>query len=342
MVVPRMLFCRWVLILTFLAAALRSPGAPVLSIAHRGGALFAPENTLAAFSNSLAVTDLMETDAQITSDGKFVLMHDLTVDRATDGTGAIVSQTLAQLRLLDAGSWFAAQYIGQRIPTLEELITNTLPSVIPFIEVKAGAAANYVAEFQRLNVVSNIILQSFDWNFLAAAHALEPNLRLCALGSGTMTAASLLAITNAGARMVSWAGANVSANEVSLAHRMGLTLFVWTINNPTQITNYINLGGDGMVSDDPWAVRGGPPPIVVITNPPPPPTYLADRLVAYWKMDDGLANAYATEVTDRHHINHAAFFPIAGLVPVALGGGGFRFDYSATNLVLEFFRIEGL
>lgn len=197
----------------------------------------------------------METDAQITSDGKFVIMHDLTVDRTTDGTGTIASQTLVQLKQLDAGSWFAPRYTGQRIPTMEEMITTTLPSAIPFIEVKAGAAASYVAEFQRLNVVTNIILQSFDWNFLAAAHALDPNLRLCALGSGTLTAANLISITNAGARMVSWAGGNITANEVGLAHGMGLTLFVWTINSGAEITNFINLGVDGIVSDDPWAVR---------------------------------------------------------------------------------------
>lgn len=314
-VIPCLLFA----VLAF-AGAVRWADAAVLSISHRGGAIYAPENTLAAFTNSLPVTDLMETDVQITSDGKFVIMHDLTVDRTTDGTGAIASQTLAQLKLLDAGSWYSPQYAGQRIPTLEEMITNTLPTAIPFIEAKAGAAAAYVAEFQRLNVVTNIIFQSFDWNFLAQVHGLEPNLRLAALGSGTMTAANLINITNAGARIVSWAGANVTSNEVALAHGMGLTLFVWTINNASQITNFINLGVDGIVSDDPWAVRGVPPPVVIVTNPPPAVTYLADRLVAYWKMDDGLANAFATTVTDSKSTNHATFVRNDGLSHWISGG----------------------
>ena len=312
--------CGWIVIVVALGGATLSSSAAVLSISHRGGSLFAPENTIAAFTNSLAVTDLMETDAQITSDGKFVIMHDLTVDRTTDGTGAIATNTLANLKLLDAGAWFSSDYTGQRIPTMEEMITNTLPTAIPFIEAKAGGAAAYVAEFQRLNVVTNIIFQSFDWNFLAQVRALEPNLRLCALGSGTLTVAKLISITNAGATMVSWAGANITSNEVSLVHGMGLPLFVWTINNGTQITNFINLGVDGIVSDDPWTVRGVPPPIVVITNPPPPPTYLADRLIAYWKMDDGLANAFATTVTDGKSTNHATFIRNDGLSHWISGG----------------------
>jgi glycerophosphoryl diester phosphodiesterase len=281
--------------------------------------LYAPENTIAAFTNSLAVTDLMETDAQITSDGKFVIMHDTTVDRTTDGTGLISTQTLAQLKLLDAGSWYSTNYIGQRIPTMEEMITNTLPFAIPFIEQKAGAAAAYVAEFQRLNVVTNIIFQSFDWNFLAAVHALEPNLRLCALGSGAVSAAALTNLTNTtGARMISWANGNITSNEVSLVHGMGLTLLVWTVNSPSEIQRFKDMGVDGIVSDDPWAVRGVPPPIV--TNPPAPATFLGDRLVAYWKMDDGLTNAFATAVTDSHHTNHGALVRNDGISHWISGG----------------------
>lgn len=287
--------------------ALASAPAAGLSIAHRGGSLYAPENTIAAFTNSRAVAQLMETDAQITSDGKFVIMHDLTVDRTTDGTGAIAASTLAQLKQLDAGSWFSTNYTGQRIPTLEEMITNTLPGSIPFIEVKAGAASNYVAELRRLDVVTNVILQSFDWNFLAAVHTLEPALRLCALGSGNLTAASLISITNAGARMVSWAGANVTSNEVSLVHSMELTLFVWTINSTAEITNFISLGVDGIVSDDPWAVRGLPPPGSGTNQSPGNATPLGAGLVAYWKMDDGLGNSFATSLSDSQATNHAAF-----------------------------------
>lgn len=269
--------------------------APVLSIAHRGGSLYAPENTIASFELALGATDLMETDTHVTSDGQIVIMHDGTVDRTTDGTGAIASMTLAQIKALDAGSWFSPAFTGERVPTMEEMITNTLPGAIPFIERKAGAASVYVAEFQRLGVVSNIIFQAFDWNFLAQVHALEPNLKLCGLGSGTLTLANLISITNAGATMVSWAGANVNTNEVVLAHSLGMQIFVWTIDSPSEIQRFKDMGVDGVVSNNPWAVRGVPPPINTATNQA---TFLSDRLITYWKLDDGLTNSMATTVTD--------------------------------------------
>src|ERR1035437_8201984 len=92
----------------------------VLVIGHRGNALFAPENTVASFTAARGKADLMELDAQVTSDNQFVVMHDSAVNRTTDGTGAIATNTLAKLKLLDAGSWFASQFAGERIPTLEE------------------------------------------------------------------------------------------------------------------------------------------------------------------------------------------------------------------------------
>jgi len=136
--------------------------AGVLSIAHRGDSLFAPENTMAAFDSALGKADLVETDVHVSSDGKLVILHDSTVDRTTDGSGAVSGKTLAQLKLLDAGSWFATNFVGKQIPTLEEMITRVLPGAVPLIERKAGPASAFVAELQRLNVVTNVILQSFD------------------------------------------------------------------------------------------------------------------------------------------------------------------------------------
>lgn len=270
--------------------------AQVLSVGHRGNSLFAPENTVAAFRAANGKADLVETDARPSSDGRLVIMHDATVDRTTDGTGAISSLTLAQLKALDAGSWFAPDFSGERIPTLEEMITNTLPFATPLVEHKAGTPAQYIAEFQRLDVMTNIVLQSFDWNFLAGVHALAPNIRLCALGSGVLDAATLTTITNAGARTVAWEKSTVTADVVNLVHAWGLALFVWTVDG-AEIQNFINLGVEGIISNDPGMVRQ-----LQQTNTSNSSDF-AEHLIAYWKMDDGLTNAFATTVTDSRGTN---------------------------------------
>jgi glycerophosphoryl diester phosphodiesterase len=270
----------------------------VLAIGHRGNSLFAPENTVASFTAARGKADLMELDAQVTSDSQFVVMHDSTVNRTTDGTGAIATNTLAKLKLLDAGSWFAPQFAGERIPTLEEAVGAIIPYATPLIEQKAGSAASYVAELRRLNVVTNVVLQSFDWTFLTAVHALEPNITLCTLGSGTLTAATLTSIINTGARTVAWEQSTITSNEVALVHNAGLSLFVWTVDGPV-IQRFIDLGVDGVISNDPAMVRAVQQPGTNTLGS------LPNQLVTYWRMDDGLTNSFATTVTDSKGTNVA-------------------------------------
>jgi glycerophosphoryl diester phosphodiesterase len=267
-----------------------------LSIAHRGNSLFAPENTLAAFAAALGRADLVELDGRVSGDGVLVVMHDATVNRTTDGAGNVSSLTLAQLKALDAGSWFAPGFTGERIPTLAEALTNIQSHATPLIEHKAGTAALYVAELRRLGMITNVVLQSFDWQFLAAAHVMEPGLRLAALGSGPLTATQLTSITNAGARIVAWEKANVTAAEVALVHAAGLELFVWTVDG-VEIQTYAGLGVDGIISNDPGRVKA-----LQTTNTVAAP-YLGDRLVAYWALDDGLTDPMTTTVSDRRGTN---------------------------------------
>jgi glycerophosphoryl diester phosphodiesterase len=95
----------------------------VLVIAHRGASGHAPENTLPAFKKAVAMgAAFIETDLQLSRDARFVAIHDSTLNRTTNGQGAVHDMTLANLRRLDAGSWFGSEFAGERIPTLEELL----------------------------------------------------------------------------------------------------------------------------------------------------------------------------------------------------------------------------
>src|SRR5260370_24066896 len=91
-------------------------------IAHRGASGHAPENTLAAFKKAVALgATFIETDLHLSRDAHLVAIHDATLNRTTNGQGAVHNMTLAELRRLDAGSWFGTEFGGGRIPTLEKL-----------------------------------------------------------------------------------------------------------------------------------------------------------------------------------------------------------------------------
>ena len=91
--------------------------------AHRGSKGTHPENTLASFKEAVRVgSDGIELDVHLTKDGQLVVIHDETVDRTTNGTGEIRTLTLAEIKELDAGSWFNERFAGEKIPTLEEVL----------------------------------------------------------------------------------------------------------------------------------------------------------------------------------------------------------------------------
>src|SRR5512147_1736179 len=90
--------------------------------AHRGASAHAPENTLAAFELALSQgADAIELDVKLSSDGQVVVIHDPTVDRTTGAKGRVKDMTLADMRTLDAGSFFSQNFVNEKIPTLEEV-----------------------------------------------------------------------------------------------------------------------------------------------------------------------------------------------------------------------------
>src|SRR5687768_5015599 len=113
-----------------------SPSA-FMVIAHRGASSYAPENTLAAFDLALHMTvHQIELDVHFSRDGHIVVIHDDTVDRTTNGSGPVASKTLAELRAVDAASWFGVRFAGERIPTFGEVLERYKGRVHIHTEIK--------------------------------------------------------------------------------------------------------------------------------------------------------------------------------------------------------------
>ena len=257
-------------------------------IAHRGTGLLAPENTLAAFAFCSNKADMVEFDVYESLDGVLVVIHDNTVDRTTDGTGTVASKTLAELKTLDAGSWYSSEFAGEEIPTLTGALNAILPVQIPLIERKAGSASNYVQTLQDIGMTTNVVVQSFDWNFLDNVHAIDTNIELAALGSGTLTMTTVTNLKARGVSTIAWAKGNVTTTEVDMVHTNEMKLFVWTANDST-IRDFLDMGVDGIISDDPGLVND------LADDSPSGYKQMATNIISYWMFNDGPVNTVATD-----------------------------------------------
>jgi len=154
----------------------------VLVIAHRGSSGHAPENTLAAFRKAVAQgAAFIETDLQLSRDARFVAIHDATVDRTTGGHGDVHGLTLAELRQLDAGSWFGSEFAGERIPTLEEILDFAKKhDAVFYLELKPtgswGGEHALISALRESGEIPRTVVISFDAGILDALRKIEPTL----------------------------------------------------------------------------------------------------------------------------------------------------------------------
>jgi glycerophosphoryl diester phosphodiesterase len=236
----------------------RTPGEAAFIASHRGGAATAPENTLPAITAALAAGfDYVEVDVALTEDRQPVLMHDKKVDRTTDGHGRLASLTLAEVRELDAGSWFDPAYAGTPVPTFAEFLdTLVAADGRAIVELKgewdAAAADVAVTEVAARGLERRIVFASFDARTLALAAAgsdvLSRLLIVKQLPSDVVSA-----VAEAGARgvVVSRKAVLARPDIVDELHAVGARVVVYTLNDDTQWDAVTALGVDGIVTDDP-------------------------------------------------------------------------------------------
>lgn len=157
-----------------------APCRPPLLFGHRGTPLSRPENTLPAFQFAIDHGgDGLEIDLNVSKDGELIVIHDVTTGRTTDDTEdrAIADLTLAQIKQLDAGSWFDPAYAGTRIPTLREVVAAFPdPRVRLLLDMKGeGIGPATVAAIRELGIADRALMSAFDEALLAQVHAELPD-----------------------------------------------------------------------------------------------------------------------------------------------------------------------
>ncbi|MGH8446006.1 MAG: glycerophosphodiester phosphodiesterase [Solimonas sp.] len=255
------------------------PGRPYVS-AHRGGAGYAPENTMMAYRNAARLgVDDFETDAWQTADGVLVLLHDQTLDRTTNCSGSVKRKTWAELQACDAGWWFSpgqgttsvddaashpARGKGVTVPKAQELFAYAAsfsnryrPTVT--IEIKdtldAGNEAEaLVALVQASGIKDRIIVQSFSARGIDRVKAIDPTIRTLYLTSGLPAPdAALDKAVRDGHDFVapSASATGLDADFVKRAHAAGKGVVPWTPDSASQLQTLTTMGVDGLITNFP-------------------------------------------------------------------------------------------
>ncbi|MER7843343.1 glycerophosphodiester phosphodiesterase [Kitasatospora sp. NPDC096077] len=232
------------------AAAPPVCGSPVV-IGHRGAPLTAPENTMASFEAALDQgADWLETDVQTTRDGVPVLMHDPTVDRTTDGRGAVADLTAAQVAALRVTVGPGA---ARPVPTLAELLGRLAGgSTTLLMEIKWQRARD-VATIARIAAGSraHVVLYSFSADHLRQAHAVAPALPVVLIqGRG-------IAEDPGGLRLdgIALESGLVTAARVAAERAAGHEVYGWTVDDAQAWRRLTALDVDGLVTDTPGPAR---------------------------------------------------------------------------------------
>ena len=261
----------------------------VLNYAHQGGAREAPSSTLYALRRGVeAGAHALELDVHATADGELVVCHDATVDRTTDGMGAIADMTLAEVQALDNAYWWvpgevvafgedpSAYVFRGRAPDDREFGIATLRSVLEEfrgvflnLDIKQTAPAvspyeeSLAALLRECGRTDDVIVASFHDAAVQAFHTVAPEISVSA---GTFSVAQFWRAVQDGTPddelpsgffrafqvpRVHEEHVVVDERFVSRAHERGIAVHVWTIDDPAEMALLLDLGVDGIMTDCP-------------------------------------------------------------------------------------------
>ena len=225
-------------------------------IAHRGASGHAPENTLAAFERAVALgAGFIETDLHLTRDARFVAIHDPTLERTTNGKGNVRDSSLAEIRKLDAGLWFDREFMGQKVPTLEEIVEFAAKhDVIFYLELKYEAAwgmhHSLVGALQKSGGAARSIIISSSEPTLTALRQVDPSAMMGLIFDEANQDHTKAGI-ELGVRQLCPQYSLVTNEMVEQAHALDLQVATWTVDDAATMRAVIAAKVDGIMTNFP-------------------------------------------------------------------------------------------
>jgi glycerophosphoryl diester phosphodiesterase len=239
---------------------------PPWIIAHRGYKKKYPENTLAAFKAAIdAGVPMIELDVMLSRDRKLVVIHDATLERTTNGQGAVADRTLAELKQLDAGSWFHSDFADQRLPELGEVLELVDGRVITNIEIKSHAYEPHhppdAIEKQIVDLVKqkktrdSFLISSFDPNILEQISAMEDPPALAFISNKPANDETLKICERL--KAFSWHPDHrvVTANQVKRMHAADIRVFPYNVDALRGYRQMLAMKVDGVITADPFLAK---------------------------------------------------------------------------------------
>lgn len=225
--------------------------------AHRGASEFAPENTLPAFQLALDMqVDGIETDIQMTKDGVLVLIHDEKIDRTTNGSGYVCDYTYAELLQFDASYKFEA-YKGCVIATLRELLELVQYRCFLHLELKTdkiqyqGIESKVLAMVKQYNMEEYVMYSSFNHETVQCMKKMDPSIKIAYTYDGVLYKPwryiedGIVALHPRFTKMC----------DIPSCHAVGLQVNAWTVNTKKDILQVMELGVDGVFTNNPLLVK---------------------------------------------------------------------------------------
>jgi len=229
-----------------------------LRIAHRGASGNFPENTRLAVEKALeARADMIELDCQLSSDGHVVIFHDERLARTTGTAGAVNRMPLEQLKRLDVGAWRQSAFKGERIVTLEEVVTVIDGQADLCLDIKQYSGSPPGIELKLLFVVSHYdyldrtIFSSFDYGCLRRVRELAPEARVGVIYGADIKEDPFVLAEEVDASSLHVQKELATREFLHKTWKVGLDAFVWTVNELSEMENFTSLGVQGIMTDFP-------------------------------------------------------------------------------------------
>ena len=227
--------------------------------AHRGASGTAPENTMAAFERACALpVGSIEFDISLLGDGALMVHHDGDLGRTIRATGTLAEMSQSDFDDLDAGSWFGAEFAGERVPTLRAVLALLAEhDKMPVLDVKlhgdeteAFAAALAAELALPAHQAQNPLVTSFSREFLIAFRAHAPTARLAYLDE-PLPADWQVFCDEIGAEAVHLDYSRTSPNAVAAVRASGRDIRFYTVNDPVAVEAHLHAGLTAIITDFP-------------------------------------------------------------------------------------------